>query len=286
MYSIKYEIRSGFYGGNKDKVLRLLSEFEQACDFPEKTDLIFENGIKKLNIKDLLYAVGYLKIYVCGNEYVFERVLVSEEPALQIFTSFDFKRIIVRFESAMVKKRLKQLFNLLIYPLYQCFRSKLVYEGKMLLHCSCVVYKDEGILFIGNSGVGKSTQASLWIEKMDAFVLDYDKVGLFFRHKRIYALGSPWAGKENVYINACVPVKLIVFLEQSKNNKVINISSAESFGRICLTNYLFPLTFELEEKYYDLIHKLAESTRAVIFQCTKTDEAVEALGQYIKEMEE
>lgn len=41
--------------------------------------------------------------------------------------------------------------------------------------------------------------------------------------------GSPWAGKENMYTNAMVPLKSIILIERSEYNYIEQISFTEAF---------------------------------------------------------
>ena len=55
------------------------------------------------------------------------------------------------------------------------FCSRLAAFDGLLLHASLIDYGGSGILFVGNSGVGKTTQAELWQQHLGAEILNGDK---------------------------------------------------------------------------------------------------------------
>ena len=68
------------------------------------------------------------------------------------------------------------------------------------IHSSCIVYKDKAILFLGESGTGKSTHTRLWREHIpEAVLLNDDSPIVRVEEEKIWAYGSPWSGKTPCY---------------------------------------------------------------------------------------
>ena len=183
------------------------------------------------------------------------------------------------------------------YLLMQVYMYRLVATGNFMIHAAAAVYRlpcvkgavgescdtTEGlsdktaILFCGLSGAGKSTQANLWKKYLHCSILNYDKPCVINDCGTIYAHGSPWSGKEKLIKNEYVPLKAIVYVVQSKENKVRRLNPAEAMSHIFLHNYVYPLTEETEEQYLGAIQAVAERIPVYELSCDISENAVETL---------
>ncbi|MBQ7203251.1 MAG: PqqD family peptide modification chaperone [Eubacterium sp.] len=163
------------------------------------------------------------------------------------------------------------------YLLMQAYMYRLVSTGNFMIHSAAAVYKDNGILFCGLSGAGKSTQANLWKKYLHCSILNYDKPCVINDDGKIYAHGSPWSGKEKLIKNEYVPLKAIVYVVQAQKNSVRKLSPAEAMSHIFLHNYVYPLTEETEKQYLAAIQAVAEKVDIYELSCDVSENAVETL---------
>ena len=105
----------------------------------------------------------------------------------------------------------------LAFLLLQGYRYILAHHGQFQMHSAVVIHNGCGIAFCGLPGAGKSTQAHLWEEHLEAEALNLDQPCIFFKDDEVYISGSPWSGKEDCYKNDVFPLKAIVFVEQAKD---------------------------------------------------------------------
>ncbi|MCG1024357.1 hypothetical protein [Dehalobacter sp.] len=112
------------------------------------------------------------------------------------------------------------------------FRNRLLFKQGIVIHASAISWEGQGIAFTAPSGTGKSTQARLWAEHMQARVLNDDRpaIRLIDQNPTIY--GTPWSGSKTLYYNASAPLKAIVLLEQAPENEIINLSAAQAVSKI------------------------------------------------------
>lgn len=106
---------------------------------------------------------------------------------------------------------------------YSCveFCSSLLPFGGFVLHASAVLYKGGVFLFSAPSGVGKSTQASLWVQSLeDAVIINDDKPAIRVIDGVPYAYGTPWCGSGYIHANAMGPVKALYFIRRCGENRV------------------------------------------------------------------
>lgn len=106
--------------------------------------------------------------------------------------------------------------------------------GGFMLHGSLVLTDKGGIVFSGPSGMGKSTQASLWEQYAGAEVLNGDRCALMPGEHGWTGWGLPFAGTSGIYRNESTPLKGVVMLEQAAENSVLRVGFAEAFS------YLYP----------------------------------------------
>ena len=163
------------------------------------------------------------------------------------------------------------------YLLMQAYMYRLVDTGNFMIHSAAINYKNNGILFCGLSGAGKSTQANLWKKYLHCSVLNYDKPCIINDNGILYAHGSPWSGKERMFRNEYTPLKAIVYIVQAEKNSVRRLSPVEAASKLFLHNYVFPLTKEIETKYISIINNVALEVPIYELKCNISEEAVEVL---------
>ena len=162
-------------------------------------------------------------------------------------------------------------------PLNQSFRYRTTYCRGIMMHASAVICNGKAILFTGVSGAGKSTQANLWKEYAGTEVLNFDQVLIFMHRDSVMVCGTPWAGKENVYKSGTYPLHAVVLVEKAKENRVAELPKGEAFSKIYLSNYLYPLNEDIENRYCDSISRLVSRVPVFELKCTVTREAVDQL---------
>lgn len=107
----------------------------------------------------------------------------------------------------------------------KAFYEYLISRGGMMLHASAVVVDDAAYLFSAPSGTGKSTHTDLWLRRFPgAYILNDDKPALFMRDGCVYAAGTPFSGKFDISVNACVPLHAIAFIARSADNRIEPVS--------------------------------------------------------------
>ncbi len=103
----------------------------------------------------------------------------------------------------------------------------------LMTHSSVIRYNDEGYMFLGRSGTGKSTHSSLWLKHIEgSSLLNDDNPVIRLVDGKAYIFGTPWSGKTPCYKNEVVPLKAIVRLSQAPYNKVTRLSTLQSYASL------------------------------------------------------
>lgn len=106
-------------------------------------------------------------------------------------------------------------------------------NGIALFHAAVVEYQNHGYMFLGVSGTGKSTHASLWLRHIAGTeLLNDDNPVVRLENGGVTVYGSPWSGKTPCYKNKKLPLGGIVQLSQAPHNKIRPISGVEAYVSI------------------------------------------------------
>jgi hypothetical protein len=86
-----------------------------------------------------------------------------------------------------------------------------------------------GVMFVGRSGIGKTTQARLWEKFRGAEIINGDKVFLTLDDdgNGVTAHGSPWCGSSPYKLNRTTSLRGIVVLDQAPENSIRQLSEPE-----------------------------------------------------------
>ena len=102
------------------------------------------------------------------------------------------------------------------------------------VHASAVAVQEQGCIFVGPSGIGKSTHSRLWLQHIPGACLLNDDQPVLRLHPdgtvRLY--GSPWSGKTSCYHNEGVRLKAIFFMQQALENHLTRLSGIETFQQL------------------------------------------------------
>jgi hypothetical protein len=166
------------------------------------------------------------------------------------------------------------LFNFLLWNAFgvasACFQT-------IALHSSVIVYQDQAVLFLGESGTGKSTHTRLWVQAISGSKLlndDSPVIQIIDQHPRCF--GSPWSGKGNCYWNLSFPIVAIVRLRQAPFNKIRKLSKLEAFQAVypsCPPS--FAIDSELTDNTCKTLSSIIKNVPVYLLDCLPDREAAQ-----------
>jgi len=103
----------------------------------------------------------------------------------------------------------------------------------LAIHSSCIIYKDKAVLFLGESGTGKSTHTRLWREHIPgAVLLNDDSPVIRVEDGKVWAYGSAWSGKTPCYKNERYELQGCVRLSQAPSNRIRKLTVLQAYGAL------------------------------------------------------
>lgn len=157
----------------------------------------------------------------------------------------------------------------------------LLRHDALILHASFVRFRGRGILFSAPPGTGKSTQAQLWAEYMDADILNGDRAGIRRAEGQWRAYGLPYAGSSRIYRNESAPIEAIVVLRQGKENRIRSLGAAEALRLLMPEFSVHRWDGDFVSRAVDIALALLREIPVYLLECTPDRRSVDLLRKTI-----
>lgn len=137
------------------------------------------------------------------------------------------------------------------FGLWSMFNIAAVARQAVAIHSSVICLNGGAVLFLGESGTGKSTHTRLWREHIPGAKLLNDDSPIVrimaetpanaeamlpadesSARLRVLAFGAPWSGKTPCYRNLSCPIRAIVRLSQAPHNRIRRLRAIEAIGAL------------------------------------------------------
>ena len=140
------------------------------------------------------------------------------------------------------------------FALWVAYGLMTLRRDTLAIHSSCIVYEGQAVLFLGESGTGKSTHTRLWREHIQgAVLLNDDSPMIRVEDGKIWVYGSAWSGKTPCYKNERYELKACVRLSQAPYNRIEKLSVLQAYGAIhpsCAPEFAY------DETLYDEVSRI------------------------------
>lgn len=149
-------------------------------------------------------------------------------------------------------------------------------HGAVLLHGSAVYTGGRAIVFIADSGVGKTTHTRLWQQYLGdrMIIINGDKPIVRMRDGKPIIYSSPWTGKEGDESDIVARLTDICVLTRSENNYTTQIEPAECIDEF-LRQLLHPTDPIAALAMLDTADKILSSVNCWRIGCNISPEAAE-----------
>jgi hypothetical protein len=107
-------------------------------------------------------------------------------------------------------------------------------NGGVELHCCGLIDGGRGLLFVGQSGAGKTTTARLWKETP---ILSDDRIIVREEEGALRMYGTPWHGEAALSSPGSAPLAAVYLLVQAQENAIVPLSAAEAAARLLACSF-------------------------------------------------
>lgn len=160
------------------------------------------------------YAEGYI-FYMTPRSGGSDTIYVSRDGSPLVHSN-------IGHNVAMYRFGLWMMFGLATNPLHA-----------VAVHTSVIRVGNGAVMFLGESGTGKSTHTRLWREHIKgATLLNDDSPIVRMTDGVATVYGSPWSGKTPCYKNESYPIRAIVRLSQAPHNKIHRLPTIMAIGAL------------------------------------------------------
>lgn len=198
-----------------------------------------------ISISDKLTVSPVWKIFKEANKCSNDISIIYQSKLDFVIDAFEVSHIkegyILRFGDSLMILNDRMNEAQLIYEgeaseieilIIQCIYSN-AYSRKMLLfHSSLIDHRGHGLMFLGPSGIGKTTQAELWNKYRDALIINGDIVFVQETDDGFLGWGTPWHGSSPYCENTSVPLKAMIVLKQAPENSIRELTGFEKVTEV------------------------------------------------------
>ena len=193
-------------------------------------------------------------------------VWVSDNRLAQLRLGSSYEAYVIKSDNAGSSVGLN-LFSIAFLP-------TLCRNKGLLFHASLVEFDGWAIAFSASSGVGKSTQADLWVSSLGARCINGDKACLRYAKEGWRAYGFPIAGSSPYVCNEKAPLKTLVILRQATDNQIRRLDREEAAALIS-THVYYPFwDEEATAASLETLDALVREIPIFLLECRPDEEAV------------
>ena len=155
-------------------------------------------------------------------------------------------------------------WSMLLYrfALWVAYGLMTLQRDTLAVHSSCIIYQNKAVLFLGESGTGKSTHTRLWREHIEgAVLLNDDSPMIRVEEGKVWAYGSAWSGKTPCYKQERYELVACVRLSQAPYNRIQKLSVLQAYGAIhpsCAPEFAY------DDALYDEVSRIIGQILSVV----------------------
>lgn len=213
--------------------------------------------------------MGHLKLYAAAGGYVVE--VANGSHTHRMAATADFSRV-----KACILPQDRRAGNALSSMLRIAFAQAILLHGGISIHAAAVHCAGKAYLFMGTSGTGKSTHASLWIKHIHGSgLLNDDNPAIRIIAGKAYVYGTPWSGKTACYRNLSFPIGGMVRLAQAPVNRFHRQEGVDAFVTIYPGCSVIAGDKRLHNRLYDTVSELAGMVTVGFMECLPDADAAQ-----------
>ncbi len=163
----------------------------------------------------------------------------------------------------------------------QVFYTHAVQRRMIQIHSSMIECQGKGLLFLGPSGIGKTTMAELWNQYRNALIINGDMNFVQETKKCFLGWGTPWHGSSSYCENVNVPICALIVLKQAPINSIRKLDGFEKV-QLVSNNIIYPTWLENGmELCLEILDHLLSRLPVYELSCRPDEEAVRLVEETV-----
>jgi hypothetical protein len=152
------------------------------------------------------------------------------------------------------------------------------------MHASVTEKGGKALLFLGVSGTGKSTHSRLWRKYVAdcSLINDDEPIVRILDDRSVRVYGAPWSGGTACYKNVSGEVSAFVYLYQSPENKLTELSGRDAFTSLFASTHILRTDAKITNDIFNTIADILEQKRVYRLDCRPDREAVSLTEQLMQ----
>lgn len=144
------------------------------------------------------------------------------------------------------------------------------------MHASVIEKNGKALLFLGESGTGKSTHSRLWKEFVPGCSLlnDDEPVVRLCDDDTVRVFGTPWSGKTPCYKNRSAEVVAFVHLYQHPHNRLTEQKGVQAFGSLLQSTSVMRSDASNKQLAIDTLSDILQRVPVYRLNCRPDEKAV------------
>lgn len=219
-------------------------------------------------IKTSFHAETFMISQLSSGDWLYEYC----DDSSKMIVSKDYSKLIYYRAEQEDKDALLNLVRLAV----QC---RLIMEGNLILHASCFAIEDKAVAFTAKSGVGKSTRANIWVQKLGAEQISGDRPCIDV--KNLMFFGAPWDGKEQIFRSVCYPIQGICQIRRAPFSRLRYLNKKQAIAVLMEQLFIPMWDTELTFIAMTLMHRLLNKMKLIRLFCDQTEEAAKEVKEIL-----
>lgn len=247
------------------------SDAECTLEFVDSIDIAKLGNLQTLSESYIADSNSDSRFYATENGYLYSIVSRSNNQHPALFYIDSTTNNIVTDIRATDNITLA----VLRFGIWVMFGTVLLKHNAVAIHSSVIVADGRGVLFLGESGTGKSTHTRLWRENIEgARLLNDDSPIVRIVDGEVRVYGSPWSGKTPCYKSEFYPMAGLCRLSQAPHNRIVRLSNLRAIGALLPScPPIFAHDSALQDMICSTIGAIVRSTKAYHLECLPNSEA-------------
>ena len=205
--------------------------------------------------------MGHLSLYATVGGYMVEVANNSHTHRITANADFSCVRACLQREDKNIGAALSSMLRI-------AYAQAILGHDAVSIHAAAVYNSGHAYLFLGASGTGKSTHASLWIKHIPGTeLLNDDNPTVRIVDGKAYVYGTPWSGKTACYKNLSFPVGGMVRLKQAPANVFYKTEGADAFIVLYPGCSVIAEDIRLRNCLYDTLARLSGMVTVGMMDC-------------------